>query len=253
MLPFAWMLVTSLKVPAQVFKFPIIWVPRPIKWTNYIEVFDTVPFFQYSVNSTIITFLSIVGHVISSSLVAFSFARLRFPGRRIMFLMVLSTMMVPQWVTIIPTFILFKTFGWLDTFKPLIVPAYFGVPFHIFLLRQFFLTIPKELEDAARIDGCSTYRIYWNIMLPLARPALATVAIFSFMWNWNSFLYPLIYLQTQEKYTIALGLRSFQSEYWTHYELVMAASVMALAPCLLLFFLAQRLFIQGIVITGVKG
>ena len=253
MIPFLWMLSTSLKPTDQVFTWPVQWIPDPIVWRNYAEALEAAPFVTFAVNSSVITSLSIVGNLTSSSLVAFSFARLRFPGRRVLFLLMLSTMMVPAWVTIIPTFLLFRALGWLDSYKPLIVPAYTAVPFYVFLLRQFFLTIPTELEDAARVDGCSTARIYATIILPLAKPALATVAIFSFMSHWNEFMLPLIYIRSQEKYTIALGLRMFQGEYQTFYHLLMAASVMALLPCLVLFFFAQRLFIQGIVITGVKG
>lgn len=253
LIPLFWMVSTSLKPLDEVYVYPIIWIPSKIVWQNYLDVFKNVPFGRYLLNSVEISAFAIIGNLIGSSLAAFSFARLRYPGKNFLFLIMLSTMMVPAWVTMIPHFILFKWLGWLDTYLPILVPAYFAVPFYTFLLRQFFLGIPIDLEDAARIDGCSSFSIYWRIFLPLAKPALATTAIFSFFYYWNDLLYPLIYLQSQEKFPVPMGIATFRGEQYANFALMMAASTMALAPLLIVFFLAQRLFIQGVVITGVKG
>jgi multiple sugar transport system permease protein len=196
----------------------------------------------------------VVGQTLSAASVAFAFARMRFPGRDALFLLVLSTMMLPPQVTMIPTFVLWTIPGWIDSLKPLIVPAFFGGgAFFIFLLRQFFLTIPQELEDAARIDGCGSFGVFRHVVLPLSKPALTTVALFSFIGHWNDFLGPLIYTQSIEKKTLAVGLTAFQSLHGTEYHLLMAASVAVLLPILIIFFLAQRYFVEGIVTTGVKG
>lgn len=257
LIPFAFMLSTSLKTLDQIYTWPIQWIPHPFAWQNYPEVFEIEPLFlRYIINTVIVTFFGIIGNLFGSTHAAYSFARLRYPGRRFLFLVMISTMMVPGWVTLIPTFLLFKAFGWVNTYFPLIVPAFAAQPFYTFLLRQFFLTIPTELEDAARIDGASAYGCFARIILPLTKPALATVAIFSFFFHWNDFLAPLIYLQDQEKFTIPLGIAAFQGDVTGaqfNFALMMAAATIALLPCVVLFFLAQRLFIQGIVITGVKG
>ena len=198
--------------------------------------------------------MTIIGTLLSSSLVAYAFACLKWPGRNGVFIFVLATMMLPMQVTMIPLFVLFKNFGWLNTFKPLIVPAFFGGgAFNIFLLRQFFLTIPGELFDAARIDGCSEWRIYWNIVLPLAKPALATVAILTFMMTWNDFFGPLIYLSDKLKGTLALGLAMFVGQHQTEWGMLMAASVMMMIPMIVLFFLFQKYFIKGFMMSGIKG
>jgi multiple sugar transport system permease protein len=227
-------------------------VPSRIAWENYVNLFKTVPFWTYLRNSLIVTLTSVAGTTLSSSLVGFSFARLRFPGRNILFVVALSTLMVPSFVTLIPQFIMFKDFGWLDSFKPLIVPQLFANPAYLFLMRQFFLTLPADTEEAAKIDGCSYFRIFWNIALPLVKPALIAVAVFTFLYNWNDFLGPLIYLQSPSNFTLQLGLAQLQSQYQTHTELIMAGSVLSVLPCVALFFVCQRWFIQGIVITGVK-
>ena len=253
MTPLAWMLSTSLKPLGKVFFFPPEWIPNPPLWSNYVEVFQVVPFARYVFNTATITLFDVVGKVISCSLVAFSFARLRWRFRDALFVLMLATMMLPHQVTMIPQFVLYRHLGWIDTYLPLVLPNWFGGPFLTFLLRQFFMTIPLELDDAARIDGASIFGIYWRIMLPLAKPAVAAVAIFMFNSAWNAFLLPLIYLHSREKYTIALGLRSFQDQYYTEWHLLMGASLIAMMPVLLIFFFAQKYFIQGIVFTGVKG
>jgi ABC-type glycerol-3-phosphate transport system permease component len=251
--PLAWMLSTSLKEPGDVFLFPPDWVPDPIKWENYREALTVLPFGRYFFNTLLITALDIVGKVLSCSLVAYGFARLRWWGRDVLFLVMLSTLMLPHHVTLIPQFVVFRALGWFDTLLPLIVPAFFGGPFLTFLLRQFYMTIPLELDDAARIDGASSLQIYGRIILPLSKPALAACAIFVFNSTWNDFLGPLIYLQSPENFTLSLGLRQFQGEYATEWHLLMAASLVTLLPVVALFFAAQRYFIQGVVFTGLKG
>ncbi|MEZ4660795.1 MAG: carbohydrate ABC transporter permease [Caldilineaceae bacterium] len=251
-IPLFWTISTSLKSPGEVFIFPPKWIPDQLLWSNYVEAVTAIPFFTYLYNTAFITTLSIIGKVISITLTAFAFARLQWWGRNTMFLLMLSTMMLPPHVTLIPQFILFKELGWINTYLPLIVPAFFGGPWLTFLVRQFFMTLPRELDDAARIDGCSNWGVYWRIIMPLARPAVLIVVIFVFNGVWNEFLLPLIYLQSQEKFTLALGLRMFQGEMSTSWHLLMAASLLTMLPVLILFFAAQKYFMQGIVFTGVK-
>jgi multiple sugar transport system permease protein len=253
-IPFLWMVATSLKGSGAIFAMPPQWIPKEFHFENYLVIFDRMPFLQYLRNSLFVTLLTIIGVVGTSSLVAYAFACLRWPGRDALFVLILVTMMLPMQVTMIPVFVLFKELGWLNTFKPLVVPAFFGGgAFNIFLLRQFFLGIPKDLADAARIDGCSEFRIYWNIMLPLARPALATVSIMTFMFTWNDFLGPLIYLSDKTKGTLALGLSMFVGQYATEWAQMMAASVLMMVPMIVLFFFFQRYFIQGFTMSGIKG
>ncbi|MGQ9629851.1 MAG: carbohydrate ABC transporter permease [bacterium] len=251
--PLIWMISTSLKTNRQIFVFPPQWIPNPVIWRNYTDVFDYAPFHIYFRNTAIIELACIVGVLLSCSLVAFGFARLNVPGRDILFILMLSTMMLPYQVWMIPLYVLFTKIGWVDTFLPLTVPAFFGVPLYIFLLRQFFMTIPHELEDAAKVDGCGYFRIYWQIILPLTKPALATVAIFTFMGVWNDFLGPLLYLQSPGKYTLAIGLQVFLTQHSADWALLMAASTMVISPVIIIFFFTQRQFIQGIVLTGLKG
>jgi len=254
LIPFFWMVSTSLKVPGKEFIYPPEWIPHPIQWSNYPKAWTILPFTQWLKNTLFITILSIIGQVGSVSLVAYSFARLKYPGRNVLFLVCLATMMLPPQVTIIPLFILFRHLGWINTFKPLIIPSYFAVGvFFVFLMRQFYLTIPNELEDAARIDGCGAFGIFLRIMLPLSKPALGICAVFSFLRHWNNFLGPLIYLSSSEKYTLALGLRFFQGQFYVQWTLLLAASLMILSPCIAIFFIAQKYYIQGIVVTGIKG
>ncbi|HEY3110593.1 MAG TPA: carbohydrate ABC transporter permease [Chloroflexota bacterium] len=251
--PIAFALSTSLKPYGDLFIYPPIWIPSPPKWDNYVEALTFVPFDRYFLNSAIITGFDIVGKLLTCSLVAFAFSRLRWWGRDTLFVLMIATLMLPPQVTLIPQFVIWKELGWVDTFIPLIVPNFFGGPFMTFLLRQFFMSIPPELDDAARIDGCSSLGIFWRIILPLSRPALMAVTVFVFNATWNEFLSPLIYLHSKSNLTIALGLRSFQSEHGPEWHLVMAASLVTMLPILLVFFLGQRYFIQGVVFTGVKG
>jgi len=253
MLPLAWMFSTSLKDLGVVFSIPPQWIPNPPRWENYIEIFRVVPFGRYFINTGTVTLLNVIGKVLSCSLVAFAFARLRWRGRDVMFLIMLATLMLPYQVTLIPQFVIYRKLDWIDTYLPLVLPNWFGGPFLTFLLRQYYLTIPMELDDAARIDGASIFDTYLRIILPLSKPGLAAVAIFMFNSSWNAFLGPLIYLHTRERYTLAMGLRTFQDQYYTSWHLLMAASLVSMLPVLVIFFFAQKYFIQGIVFTGVKG
>jgi len=253
LLPLFWMISSSLKPDYQVLEFPPRWLPNPIRWANYPEALTYVPFGRYGLNTLFIAIMVIVGHILSCTVVAYAFARLRAPGKNLLFLVLLATMMLPYPVTMIPIYVGFNAMGWVNTFLPLIVPAFFGSPFYIFLLRQFFLTLPTELEDAARVDGANTLQIIWHVILPISKPALATVAIFTFQASWNDFLTPLIYLHDQSKYTISLGLSFFRSSYDVKWAYLMAASLVTMLPVILVFFFAQRLFIQGITLTGMKG
>ena len=254
MLPFFWMISTSLKRPGTEFTFPIEWIPLPPRWGNYSRAWSILPFNLWLVNTVRITGLSIVGHCVSCAIVGFGFARIRFPGRDAIFLLVLATMMLPYPSIIIPLFILFKELGWINTILPLVVPTFFATSaFYIFLLRQFFMTLPLELDDAARVDGCSTFGIFYRICVPLIKPALGIILVFSFMHHWNDFLGPLIFLSDLDKFTLAIGLRYFQGQYRVEWTLLMASSLIVLSPCIILFFIAQKNYIKGIVITGVKG
>ena len=252
-IPLAWTISTSLKSVSDIYAFPPEWVPDPIRWQNYGEAVTAIPFVRYLLNTSFITIMSIVGKVISVTLVAFAFSRLRWWGRDVLFLVMLSTLMLPPHVTLIPQFILFKQLGWIDTFLPLIVPDFFGGPFLTFLVRQFFMSLPYELDDAARIDGCSSFGVYARIIMPLSAPAIIAVVILVFNGSWNEFLQPLIYLHSQENFTLSLGLRLFQGEASTSWHLLMAASLLTMLPVLILFFVAQRYFIEGVAFTGVKG
>jgi len=252
-IPFVWMLSTSLKDEGSVFLYPPQWWPQPLQPQNYVQAMTVLPFALFFRNTLITTLVPLVGALFSCSLVAYSFARLRWPGRDIWFLVLLATLMLPEQVTMIPRFILFRNLGWINTFYPLIVPPFFAVgAFNIFLLRQFFMTISTETDDAAKIDGAGVLGIYWRILLPLSKPALAAVAVFVFKAHWDDFLSPLIYLHSQSNFTLALGLRAFQGEYGTDWNLLMAASLVVMLPVLLLFFFLQRYFIQGVVFTGIK-
>ncbi len=261
LLPFFWLISTSLKTVDQTTADPPRLIPHPVVPGNYWEVINSskVDFPLYTRNTLLIAALSVLGTTLSSAVVAYGFAKIRFKGRGLLFVVMLATMMIPFPVMMLPLFIVFRFIGdhtplqMLGTFKPLWLPAWFGSAFSIFLLRQFFLTIPDDLGEAARIDGCTEWGIFWRIMLPLSRPALAVVSLFSFMWAWNNFLGPLLYLQRPEQYTLALGLQAFQSQQGgTDWNLLMAASMLVMLPVILLFFVAQKTFIQGIATTGLK-
>lgn len=257
-LPFFWTIASSLKPITEIYVFPPTMFPQDIRWANYRDVFTIAPFALFIWNTVIITALAMTGQILSASAVAYGFSRFRFPGRDALFVLVLSTMMLPWQVTIVPTFLLFRYLGWINTFLPLIVPSFFGGgAFFIFLLRQFFMTIPRDLDEAAKLDGASSVRIFWNILLPLSKPALATVAIFSFIQHWNEFIAPLIFLNSTNKFTVSIGLRYFVSTPFESDEpreaILMAASLIVATPPLVLFFSAQKYFVRGIVTTGLKG
>ena len=261
LIPLVWMISTSLKPIEETMKLPPQLLPDYVQWRNYGDAMSYnadklgyIPFLVYARNTLVICILAVAGTVISNAIVAYAFARLRWPGRDIAFAITLSTMMVPFPVLMVPLFDLFGDFGWVGTFKPLWVPAWFGAAFNIFLLRQFFRTIPFELSEAAKLDGCSEWGIFRQVILPLSKPALIVVALFSFMTTWNDFLGPLIYLTHQHTFTLSLGLQFYQSQHGgTQWHLLMAASAMVVAPVILLFFFAQRYFIRGISMTGIKG
>jgi multiple sugar transport system permease protein len=256
--PFFWTVSSSLKVPSEITTYPPVFIPDQLQFQNYARAWTKVPFLTFYINSIIVTVLAVTGQVLSASLVAYGFARFQFPFRNTLFMLVIATLIVPWEVTIVPSFLLYKWLGWLDTLKPLIVPSWFGgSPLYIFLLRQFFLSIPRDLDEAAEMDGANSFRILWQILVPLCAPAITTVAIFSFLQHWNEFIQPLIFLNTHDNYTVSLGLRLFQTSPADPGEpkehLLMAAAVIATIPCILLFFAAQRFFVRGIVMTGIKG
>jgi len=254
LLPFIWAVSTSLKPESDVFTFPPQFIPDTPKWENYPDALTAIPFGRYALNTIFLAGMRITGNILSCSLVAFAFARLRWKGRDVVFFLVLATMMIPEEVTLIPQYIIYSKIGWVNTYLPLIVPNFLaGAAFYVFLLRQFFMTIPRELDEAARVDGASFFQVYWRIVMPLSAPALVTVGIFTFQNSWNAFFGPLIYLQDRSLYTVSLGLSLFQEQYYTRWTLLMAASVSIMIPTLLVFFLLQRRFIEGVTFTGLKG
>jgi len=251
--PFLWLTSTSLKTDKAMFRMPPQFIPDPITFEHYEHAVTKFPALRYTANTLLIVVLSTLGTLLSCSMAAYAFSRLRWPDRGILFSLILATMMLPGQVTMIPVYILFTKLRWIDTFLPLIVPAFFGNAFFIFLLRQFFLTIPEELLEAARMDGASEWRVFWQIVLPLSKPALLTVMIFSVLRAWNDFMGPLIYLTSERHRTLALGLAHLRGVQGTEWGLLMAASMLMLLPALLLFFVTQRFFIEGIALTGTKG
>ncbi|MBN1401827.1 MAG: carbohydrate ABC transporter permease [Anaerolineae bacterium] len=258
MIPFFWTISSSLKKISELYIFPPTWVPEVPQWVNYLTIWRKAPLGRYFLNSCIITGSCLMGSLASSSLVGYSFARFRYPGRDAFFLITLSTMMLPVEVTLIPTYLIFNKIGWTNSFKPLIIPSFFGGgAFSIFLMRQFFMTIPRDLDESARIDGANFLLIFARILLPLAKPVLATAAVIGFIAHWNDFLTPLIFLDMPDKFTIAIGLKRFQAAVAVGGErqdhLLMAASLTATFPLIVLFFLAQRYFVRGVVMSGIKG
>lgn len=251
--PLLWMLTTAIKPTEQLFKIPPVWIPDPPNFNIFYDTWVEAGFTRYFVNSVKVTGLSVIGRLISCTLAAYAFSRPRWPGRNLIFLATLATMMLPFHVLMIPQFLIYKKVGWINTHLPLWVPPFFGNAFFIFLLRQYFQTLPRELDEAAEIDGCSPLGILVRILLPLSRPALATVAIFTFMQKWNGFLGPLIWLNSQKKYTLALALGLFKDQFETDWNAVMSMSFLVTLPCLILFFIAQKYFIRGIATTGLKG
>ena len=255
--PFAFLLSSSLKNELQVFQFPIQWIPNPVRFLNYVEALTDKPFFTYFKNTMIIVIFNQIAILGTASLCGYGFARIKFPGRDLWFGIALATLMLPYYVVMVPQFILFTRLGWQDTFLPLIVPYFFGGgAFNVFLFRQFFKTIPEDFSDAARMDGCSEFGIFWRIFVPLSTPVFITVSIFTFLFSWNDFIGPLLYINSPEKFTIALGLATYRSMLGvgrTRWDLLMAASVSMTAPVVMLFFVLQRYFIKGVVMSGIKG
>ncbi len=259
MIPFVWALLSSLKTIPELYTYPPTWFPKIPQWRNYAQIFRDSSMARWLVNSIYVSGMSVLGTVISSAITGYGFARFRYPGREFLFLLLLSAVMLPGVVTTIPTFILFSKLQWLDSYKPLLVPVWFGGgPFNIFLVRQFFRTIPLDLDEAAKIDGAGPFRILWAVLLPLTGPALTTVAILEFIGSWNNFMGPLIYLSSDKKFTVAVGIRYFQTFQGAamarpREHLLMGASMIISAPPLILFFLAQKYFVRGIVMSGIKG
>jgi multiple sugar transport system permease protein len=252
LLPFAWMLSTSLKLPPDIFTYPPVWIPNPIAWQNYSKTVTVMPFGRFYLNSLIVTTGVTLLQLLTSSLAAFAFARMRFPGRNALFLLYLATLMIPFQVTMIPNFILVRALGWYDTYQALILPPAFSA-FSTFLLRQYFMGIPRELDEAARLDGATSLRIWWQVIMPLAGPAIAALATFVSLNSWNDFLWPLIITNSPTMRTLPVGLSSFQGQYKTDWNLLMAGSVIAMVPVLLVYIIGQRWFIKGITLSGLGG
>jgi multiple sugar transport system permease protein len=250
------MVTTALKAPEEIYVFPPNFFPKSLRWQNFPEGWNypNMNFPRWLLNSFVISGVTLVAVLLSSSWVAYGFARISFPGRNFWFIVMLASIMLPAQVTLIPIYIVFHKIGWLDTFKPLLIPPWFGGgAFNIFLLRQFFMSIPQDLEDAAHIDGASRWRIWAQLILPLSKPALATIAVFTFQGTWNDFYGPLIYLTSQEKFTLALGINMFKGMYYTQIHLMMAMAMLMVVPMIVVFFMAQKLMIQGVVLSGLKG
>ena len=250
LIPLLWMVFTSLKPMEEIVRYPPTFFPEKIVWENYLDTIAAFPFWRYARNTLFITVLVVIGNVLSNSFIAYGFAKLDFPGKKLMFALVLSTMMIPGFVTMIPQYVLFSKIGWVGTYLPLIVPSFFGNAFNIFLMRQFYLSINDELIEAAEIDGANHFYIWSRLMLPLTKPALITIAINSFNAAWNDFLGPLLYIQDQEKYTLQIGLQVFQNQATTQWNYLMAGATLVLIPTILMFFFAQRYFIEGMDLTG---
>lgn len=248
--PLLWMVFTSLKTMEEIVRYPPTFFPEKIVWQNYLDTITAFPFWRYARNTLLITVLVVFGNVLSNSFIAYGFAKLDFPGKKLMFALVLSTMMIPGFVTMIPQYVLFSKIGWVGTYLPLIVPSFFGNAFNIFLMRQFYLSINDELIEAAEIDGANHFYIWSRLMLSLTKPALITIAINSFNAAWNDFLGPLLYIQDQEKYTLQIGLQVFQNQATTQWNYLMAGATLVLIPTILMFFFAQRYFIEGMDLTG---
>ncbi len=254
LIPTLWMISSSLKHTTEVFTHPIVWIPENPQWKNYIKIFEVLPFGKFTLNTIIVTGLAVIGTVVSSAMVGYSFARLRWPGRQFFFVLMISTMMLPEIVTLVPRFIEFRWFGWVDTILPLTAPYWFAVStLYIFLIHQFFRGLPMELEEAALIDGANRIQILTRILLPLAKPVIATIIVFSVIQHYNSFLEPLIYLNSMDNWTLALGIRAINDSNVKNWELVFAAGTVMFIPVFLLFTFAQRYFVQGIALSGFGG
>lgn len=254
LIPFVWMIRSALMNLSQIFVMPPIWIPKPFEWNNFSRALTILPFDRFFMNTVIIVVFSVVGTVVSSTIAAFGFSRVLWKGRNLIFGILLTSMMLPGAVTLIPTFLGWQALGFYDTYAPLIVPAFFGGGiFNIFLLRQFYMTIPRDFDEAAVVDGASYFQIYLRVIFPLSRSAVIVVALFTFLGAWNDFFGPLIYLKSTEKYTLALGLQMFQGSYTSQWDLLMAASTAVVLPCVIVFLIGQKYFLEGITLTGLKG
>ncbi|MBO7745331.1 carbohydrate ABC transporter permease [Paenibacillus sp. MWE-103] len=253
LVPFLWMISTSLKTKAGMWEFPPRWIPSPPLWHNYQDAFTLAPFGTYVANTLTLEALTIAGQVISCTLIAYGFSRFRFRGRDALFFLMLATMLIPEQVTMIPTFLFYSKLNWIDTYLPLVVPAFFGNAFYVFLMRQFLLTIPKDLDEAAKIDGANELQILWRVLVPILRPSLTIIVVYTFTGVYNDFLSPLIYLNSPEKFTLAIGLANFVSSRSTEWNLLMAASTVILIPLLVIYYVAQKNLIGGIASLGIKG
>jgi len=251
--PFVWMILGSFKSLGEIFLYPPRWLPETWQWRNYIRIWEIAPFGRYYFNSFLISILGTVGQLATCSMAAYAFSRLNFRGRNTLFVILLMTLMLPYQLTVIPIFYVMFKIGWIDTLLPLIVPYFCGGAYGTFLFRQFFLTIPRDLDDAAKIDGCSPYKIYTRVYIPLSKPIMATLAVFTFMWRWNDLYGPLIFVHNPDKMTVTVGLSTLQGQFWTNIPLLMAGSLIALIPTMILYFTMQRYFIQGVILSGVKG
>ena len=251
--PFLWLLSTSLKPNSQILSYPPVWIPHPVQWQNFKDGLTEIPFLLYLGNTLLICAANVIGTTLSSSMVAYGLSRIPWRGRELLFTLIVGTMLLPPQVTMVPIFSIFKSLGWLDTYLPLTFPSFLGGAFNVFMLRQFFRSIPKELSEAARIDGANEWDIYCRVILPLAKPALWTVGLFAFIGSWNDYLGPLIYLFDDRKYTLSLGLAMFRNQYSAEWGPMMAVSVVVTLPLIVLFFFTQRTFVKGITMTGVKG
>ncbi|MFI3173203.1 MAG: carbohydrate ABC transporter permease [Eubacteriales bacterium] len=255
LIPFFWMLCSSFKSQKEIFSYPPTFFPETLKWENYVNAMTTgsISFLKMFLNSMKVAIPATLGNIVMSSLAAYSFARLKFPGRNVIFGFFLASLMVPGAIVIIPKFIMFASWDMMNSYWPLILPAFLGTPFAIFLLRQFFLTLPREVEEAAIIDGCGKFRIWATMVMPLSKPILATLTVFCFQGSYNDFMGPLLYLNSSELYTVQLGLASFQGMYATRYDLLMAGSMIALIPVMVVYVCCQKYIIEGIALGGVKG
>lgn len=253
MIPLFWMLSTSLKARWEIFAWPPQWIPETLHWENYVEAFTRYPMGRFMLNSAFLVVATIAGELLAVPLIAYGFARLRFPGKRILFLVVIGTMMIPGHAKLIPLFAMFQRIGWIDTYWPLIVPAFFGNPFFIFLMVQYMKTLPRDLDEAARIDGAGTWTILYRIILPLCKPPLTILIVFTFWWTWNDFLQPLIFINSFDKFPVQVGLALFKGRYSVEWNLFMAATLVSILPVLVLYFFAQKQLIGGIASVGLKG
>lgn len=252
-IPWLWMFLTAGKSTAEIWQIPPVWMPADYRWQNYIEAWNKGNFAVYFLNTAFITTLNVVAVVMSCSIAAYAFARIDFPGRTALFVLVLSTMMLPGQVTLIPLFMIFAKLGWVNTYNPLVLPLFFGDAFSIFLLRQFFMTIPRDYDEAALIDGCSRIGVFFRILLPQSAAALLVVAVYQFTWSWNDFFGPLIYLNSPDLFTVTLGLTRFMGRTQTDVQYLMAMTALSTLAPITVFFVTQRIFLQGIVVSGVKG